>query len=91
MPILLPQSQRVILPLSRSRIPKVAPVKAPRPNVNRNISLVGPQRRVKATSWNESVELFGHAVIYFTLFYCSMNWVYYRGLRKDLEKEQDKK
>ncbi len=28
---------------------------------------------------------FGKSIILFTLFYCSMNWRYYRGTRKDLE------
>lgn len=41
--------------------------------------------------WTNSVELLGHSIVYFTLFYCSMNWIYYRNTRLDIEKENDKK
>jgi len=41
--------------------------------------------------WMNSVELVGNGIVYFTLFYCSMNWIYYRNTRLDIEKENDKK
>jgi hypothetical protein len=41
--------------------------------------------------WTNSVELLGHSIVYFTLFYCSMNWIYYRNTRRDIENENDKK
>ena len=41
--------------------------------------------------WMNSVELLGNGIIYFTLFYCSMNWIYYRNTRRDIENENDKK
>jgi hypothetical protein len=27
----------------------------------------------------------GKSIILFAMFYCSMNWVYYRNMRKDME------
>lgn len=42
--------------------------------------------------WMDSIELIGHGIVYFTLFYCSMNWIYYRNTRIDTEKIiEDKK
>ncbi len=42
-------------------------------------------------SVNMSVYYIGKGIILFSLFYCSMNWVYYRGVRKDYEKYAEKK
>ncbi len=40
---------------------------------------------------NTSVYFVGKGIFLFTIFYCSMNWVYYRGMRKDLEKYAEQK
>ena len=31
----------------------------------------------------------GKSIVLFTIFYCSMNWFYYRNTRKDIEKYED--
>ena len=46
------------------------------------------------TSLNEfatspQIELVSHSVIAFTFLYTSMNWYYYRRLRKEYEKKQE--
>lgn len=38
---------------------------------------------------NNQVELVSHGIIAFTCFYTSMNWYYYRRLRKEYEKKQE--
>lgn len=40
---------------------------------------------------NTSVYFIGKSVVLFTIFYCSMNWVYYRRMRKDMEKYAEQK
>lgn len=40
---------------------------------------------------NVSVYFIGKGIFLFTIFYCSMNWVYYRGMRKDSEKYTEQK
>lgn len=35
--------------------------------------------------------LVGHGIIYFTLFYCTLNWYTYRRIRKDIEKKKKDK
>lgn len=40
---------------------------------------------------NTSVYFIGKGLFLFSIFYCSMNWVYYRGMRKDYEKYAEKK
>jgi len=30
----------------------------------------------------------GKGIILFTMFYTSLNWMYYRGIRKDLERDE---
>jgi len=42
-------------------------------------------------SLNTGAYFVGKGIILFTMFYCSMNWVYYRGMRIDAEKEDEKK
>jgi hypothetical protein len=85
MPVLQPQ--RTVLRRPHSNW--VAPVRHVRPRP-RLIPIPPP----RAAGVPESVEWFGKSIVYFTMFYCSMNWIYYRGLRKDLEtfkKEQEEK
>jgi len=36
--------------------------------------------------WINSIQTIGHGIVYFTIFYCSMNWIYYRNTRIDTEK-----
>lgn len=40
---------------------------------------------------NTSVYFIGKGLILFSIFYCSMNWIYYRGVRRDFEKYAEKK
>lgn len=35
--------------------------------------------------------LIGHSITYFTMFYCGLNWYYYRTIRKEQEKNNKKK
>lgn len=34
--------------------------------------------------------LIGHSITYFTMFYCGLNWYYYRTIRKEQEKNNKK-
>lgn len=31
-------------------------------------------------------KVFGHCIVYYTIFYCSFNWYYYRKIRTNIEK-----
>jgi len=81
MPVLLPQKPRV-QPNYRNRLISAPP---------RRVGTIPP----RAVVVPESIEWLGQGIVYFTMFYCSMNWLYYRNLRKDLEafkeEQQDKK
>ena len=33
----------------------------------------------------------GQGIVLFTMFYCSMNWLYYKRMREDIEKNSDDK
>ena len=54
-----------------------------------------PRRRVSRSlpkasiDWQESVALTGKGIGLFVLFTSSMNWWFYRKVRKDLEKDDD--
>jgi hypothetical protein len=58
-----------------------------------------PPKSMMADAFNNGLTIIGQGIVYFTMFYCSMNWMYYRGLRKSMEefkkdkedKEDDKK
>lgn len=60
-----------------------------------NVRLVGSSRKKhivpRAVTWVDSVEwgsyFVGKGIILFTMFYCSLNWLHYRNLRKSLEEE----
>lgn len=51
----------------------------------------------KSMSLGDFNVLLGHGIIYFTIFYCTLNWLYYRNARESVEKvlkdkeENDKK
>ena len=64
-----------------------------RPVVAPRRFIVQQKQRVVVPPAKVSVEdasyYIGKSIILFTMFYCSMNWVYYRGMRKELEKESD--
>lgn len=37
----------------------------------------------------EATYLIGHGIILFTMFYCGLNWAYYREMRKRDEDKED--
>lgn len=84
MPIFLPQR----IPLVRRPVPVVPSVcpskslKVPKVPTNR------PSPIRSLPSWVYSLELAGQGIVYFTMFYCSMNWLFYRNLRKDAERNE---
>lgn len=63
-----------------------------RPKLNpklgkRRISLARvPRTSGKTHASLQPYELVGHSVVYFTMFYCGMNWWHYRSIRKQVEK-----
>lgn len=38
-----------------------------------------------------SLILLGQTIVYFTMFYCSMNWLYYKRLQEKNKDKEDKK
>lgn len=55
-----------------------------------------PQRMQVITQANIAVLddvtcLVGHSIVYFTMFYCGLNWYYYRSIRKDNERNTKNK
>lgn len=87
MPILLPQRVSLV----RRPVPAVPPappakspgalVRAPRAPQRRPVNRAVP-------AWVYSLELAGQSIVYFTMFYCSMNWWFYRNQRKDAERDE---
>lgn len=74
-------NQKTNMYMSRKRIKAIPP----RKTVTTKSSML--------TSLNEfatspQIELVSHSVIAFTFLYTSMNWYYYRRLRKEYEEEQ---
>lgn len=51
-----------------------------------------PQQRIQPKSFlndlNTTSYFIGKGIILFTMFYCTLNWAYYRGLRKEYEQEE---
>lgn len=43
------------------------------------------------TSKLNGVELVSHSIVYFTFYYCTFNWMYYRNVRKQVEKIKKQK
>lgn len=39
----------------------------------------------------KSYEVLSHGIVYFTMFYCTLNWSYYRNIRKKIEKKNNDK
>lgn len=37
----------------------------------------------------KSYEVLSHGIVYFTMFYCTFNWSYYRNIRKKIEKKNE--
>lgn len=87
-------------PIIRQK-PCFVPVLKPRPKLHnsnssntstksnsRNISPFVPKAMPE---WMGSIETIGHGIVYFTIFYSSMNWIYYYNTRKDVEKVLDDK
>jgi hypothetical protein len=48
-----------------------------------------PRTPVKTYASLQPYEVVGHSVVYFTMFYCGMNWWHYRSIRKQVEKLKD--
>jgi len=40
----------------------------------------------KSMSLGDFNVLLGHGIIYFTMFYCTLSWLYYRNIRESVEK-----
>lgn len=80
MPILLPQLKRLTVPAAPP--PRVLNPNAirPRPHLRRSFSM---------PEWANGLETVGHGIVYFTMFYCSMNWWYYRRTREEAEADTD--
>lgn len=56
--------------------------------LNKPVLITRPRRvQVPRSDMNQAVELTGKFLGSFVLFTASMNWWYYRRLRKDLEKK----
>jgi len=48
--------------------------------------------RASGIDWEFSSYIVGKGIILFTLYYCTMNWWYFRRSREDMEKkDKDKK
>lgn len=47
--------------------------------------------RASGIDWNFSSYIVGKGIILFTLYYCSMNWWFYRRTREDIEKDKEDK
>jgi hypothetical protein len=58
-----------------------------------SLNLVKPAQRPtlfnSVPEWASSLQLIGDGVVYFTIFYCSMNWLFYKNLREDAEAAED--
>lgn len=60
----------------------------------RRRELLPPKKRVVVRNVSPMVEMsyyVGQTIILFTMFYCGLNWWYYRGLRKRMEDDEHKK
>jgi hypothetical protein len=44
-------------------------------------------RKVTALSLDQSSEIIGHGVIYFTIFYTTLNYLYYKSVQDDEDKD----
>lgn len=43
---------------------------------------------VQSMTLNEFNVLLGHGIVYFTMIYCTLNWLHYRRLRESAEKNK---
>jgi hypothetical protein len=61
-----------------------------RPNL-RNVRVPPPRFSTNdlVRTLEYDIYVIGKSVILFTMFYCSMNWYYYRKMREEIEKEDD--
>ena len=73
--------------LSARRMSSNVCVSRPRP-VIRRILPAPPKASVDPVEVSYFV---GKSIILFTMFYCGLNWAHYREIRKQLEKDDDKK
>lgn len=80
--------------LTINRLPKITILNNRRVTSGPKMISLVPKRHLVMTrvspdivdSLNTGAYFVGKGIILFTMFYCSMNWVYYRGLRIDAEK-----
>jgi hypothetical protein len=47
--------------------------------------------KVRAMNIEDTSYYIGKSIILFTMFYCTLNWSFYRDLRKRMEDDDDKK
>jgi hypothetical protein len=56
---------------------------------------VPPARKVvlapRATNIETVTKIVGDSIIYFTLFYCTLNWYHYKSINDELDKKDKKK
>ena len=75
-------------------IPKVSG-KVPIATYKKPFLLKSPQRfivpRASGIDWEFSSYIVGKGIILFTLYYCTMNWWYYRRTGEDMDKDKKKK
>lgn len=86
MPILLPQ-------LKRLTVPSAPPPRVLNPNAIRHPPRPRPRPHLRPPfsmpEWANGLETVGHGIVYFTMFYCSMNWWYYRRTREEAEADTE--
>lgn len=67
------------------RIRSISVIRRPLPMVRR-LPSVARYPKIKQNALLQDVEVIsyftGKSIILFTMFYCSLNWMYYRNLRK---------
>lgn len=76
--------------------PSVALIRRPQHVVRKSVMMPTrkPDVRMRVSpdmldTLNVTSYFVGKGIILFTMFYCTMNWAYYRGIRKDMEKAKE--
>jgi hypothetical protein len=75
----------------KSPRPMISPIFIQKSNIKRADLVKTRLSSEIISSINTSSYIIGKGIILFTMFYCSMNWIFYRGMRIDLEKEEERK
>ena len=69
------------------------PILSPTSNLkfNKRVNLIRTRLSPELIdSINTSSYIIGKGIILFTMFYCSMNWIYYRRMRRAKKKKQER-